>query len=46
MVAGPQVYLGEHPSSIQPIEQVLNQGHWVLVLDGDRIQLAVVHTQP
>jgi hypothetical protein len=44
MVARAKVYLGEHFGSHQLIKQNINAGQWVFVLDGHRIERAVINT--
>ena len=44
MISSPQIDLGEDSSSVQLVEQILDLGERILVLDGHFIQLKVVHT--
>jgi hypothetical protein len=43
MIARPEVNLGEYPSSTKLIEQDIDPGKRVLVLNGDLIKGSVVH---
>jgi hypothetical protein len=43
MIARPEVNLGEHPSSSKLIEQDIDPGKGILVLNGDLIKGSVVH---
>ena len=44
MISGPQIDLGEDSGSVQLVEQILDLGERILVLDGHFIQLTVIHT--
>src|ERR1041385_7698828 len=44
VVSGPQINLGEDSGSVQLVEQILDLGERILVLDGYFVQLTVVHT--
>ena len=45
MITGPKVDLGKYLGSIHLIKEIFNLGQRVLVLDGDVIELTVIHTQ-
>jgi hypothetical protein len=45
MLARAKVYLGEYFGAHQLIKQYINVGQWILVLDGHRIERAVIDTQ-
>jgi hypothetical protein len=44
VIAGVEINLGEHLGSSLLIEQEVNAGYGILVLDGDGIQQSVIHT--
>jgi hypothetical protein len=44
MIAWPEVNLGEYPSSSKLIEQDIDPGKRVLVLDGNLIKGSVIHS--
>jgi hypothetical protein len=45
MIARAKIYLGEYFGSHQLIKQYINAGQWILILDGYRIERAVIDTQ-
>ena len=45
MIAGTKVDFGEDTGAIQLVKKIFDFWQWVLVLDGDIIQLPVIHTE-
>jgi hypothetical protein len=45
VIARPEINLAEVLGLPQLIHQIINPGQWVLVLDGHRVQGAVIDTQ-
>ena len=46
VISGPQINLGEYFCPTELIKQVINPRQWIFVLDGNIIQLLVIHTHP
>src|SRR6185436_7648668 len=45
-IARTKINLREYTSTSKQIEEILNTGQWMLVLDSDCIQLPIIHTHP
>ena len=43
MISGPQINFGEYFGPAELIKQIVNPWQWILVFDGDVIQLSVVY---